>query len=162
MKKTNKSILFLMITFIAVQFAYSSMPVTPQVVEILQSAEQMKETISSDLKGYVMRNGEKVLAENAQPGEIITWEITLRNNISQPVNNIRIDGNIPDQTIFVKNSAANVEYSLDRQTFSRNPTVRDDKGNLVAAPSSRIKAIRFTVSLQGSETKTLTYKTTVK
>ena len=74
MKKTNKSILFLMITFIAVQFAYSSMPVTPQVVEILQSAEQMKETISSDLKGYVMRNGEKVLAENAQPGEIITWE----------------------------------------------------------------------------------------
>lgn len=159
--KTLKFQILVIILLVVTQFANASVILTVPGQPIVK-VEQAKESVSADLKGYVIRNEEKVLAEQARPGEEIIWEMTLHNNASQEISNIKINGKVPEQTVFVKNSAENVEYSLDGKVFSREPHVRDEQGNLIPAPDSLIRAIRFTVSLQAGETKVLTYRTTVK
>lgn len=144
---------------VSVQFSSSVLAFDTPITHIEQ---HQSNTISGDVRGFVFRNGEKIPAVNVVPGEEILWEMTLTNNSAQAVKNISFDGDIPNGTVYVTNSASGVEFSLDGNVFSRTPMVRDQNGSSKAAPVSAYRAIRFTVSLNARETKTLTYKTTVK
>lgn len=148
--------------FLAVSVQFSSSVLAFNVHPQTVISEQQNNTISGEVKGFVFRNGEKIPAVNVVPGEEILWEMTLTNTSARAVRNISFDGDIPQGTVYVTNSASGVDFSLDGKSFSRTPMVRDQSGSLTPAPVSAYRAIRFTVSLQGSETKTLTYKTTVK
>lgn len=143
---------------VGVQFSSSAMAFNIPV----QVVESQKGEVTADIKGYVYRNGEKLPATNVNPGEVIIWELTAHNSYSVPVEKVKIADDIPTQMVYVTNSASNAEFSIDGNNFSRAPMVRDSQGRLVSAPVSAYRAIRFTVSLQANETKTVTYKTTVK
>lgn len=130
--------------------------------KVIEASNFANSSVSGEVIGYVVRDGNKIRATNVSPGEVILWEMTLHNDSLSAVKNIKVDGDIPQGTVFVANSASGGEFSLDGNSFSRAPLMRDSQGRLVSAPVSAYKAIRFTVSLAPNETKTFTYKTTVK
>lgn len=154
--------------FVAVfaQFSTSAAPAVnaaPAGKTVVVAAPNQKQSVTGEVTGYVMRGGRKEAAKDVQPGEVILWELKLQNNSDKAISGIKYDAAIPSGTLFVQNSeSAAAEYSLDNKSFSRSPVVRDSNGNTVAAPVSSFVAIRFTVSLNAGETKTLTYQTTVR
>lgn len=165
MKNFNfKKIIFMtaMAALLLVSVQFSSSVLAFSISSEINAEALQASSVSGDVVGYVYRNGEKMRASNVLPGETIYWEMTLVNSGSRPVTNIKFDGDIPTGTIYVVNSASNVEFSLDGKIFSANPMITDSEGRRVSAPVSSYRAIRFTVSLKAGETKTLTYKTTVK
>lgn len=129
------------------------------------------------LQGAVERAGASVAVEQAglvNPGEIVNWTITSRNQGGAAANDYKTVGRVPPGTAFVAGSAsadegAAILYSIDGgQTFSAQPVVeaRQPDGTMkrTPAPTAMYTHVRYEwkAALAAGEQVAARYKVRVK
>ncbi len=99
-------------------FSLAQQPQTPPAIQV-------------QLTGEVRRGEEMVSVETVSvlPGELLVWQLQVRNASDRNLRNVSTDGLVPRGTAFVAGSAradgAALLYSIDGgRTFSPQPMVR--------------------------------------
>ena len=103
-------------------------------------------------KRVVVENARETLvdAAKAQPGELIQYEATYRNDGKAPVKGVGATVPIPQGMSFLSESAqpGDAQASLDGKTFSKIPLMREVKNAAGAiekqpVPPSQYRAVRW-------------------
>ena len=150
---------------------------------LLASSQAQNQDLSIDLRPYRIvetedENGDiqeqLVLADSAEPGEQIVYQLLLRNNSNSPKDSVVAAAPIPVGTHYIANSATHddsflrLEFSLDGETFAPEPlymVIEDEDGERqVEANPSDYRALRWLLlrPLRGEEVLELHYRVTVQ
>ncbi|MBD1936284.1 DUF11 domain-containing protein [Microcoleus sp. FACHB-68] len=90
-----------------------------------------KQTVIADENGKQKTTWQTLPASAVvQPGDIIRYTLRGENSTTSPVNNFVLTQPIPQQTVYILNSAAGLEakitYSIDNaKTYLANPTIQE-------------------------------------
>ncbi|GAB5559201.1 MAG: hypothetical protein SynsKO_08480 [Synoicihabitans sp.] len=142
-------------------------------------AAQDGNPLKSEMKAYRVvtdAEGEETLVatDNVEPGETVEYVMTYSNVSDQTLNQIRVQGPVPPEMVYVADSASKpagvlVEYSVDGgQTFSVPPVKYQkqlEDGTIVEAVATPdlYNLVRWTISsLSGSDSATLRYRVSVR
>jgi uncharacterized repeat protein (TIGR01451 family) len=115
-----------------------------QAVQMQLSAQ--KQVITKDAQGKPQTSWQSMnpAAASVQPGDVLRYTLTSKNQSNQPVKNLVLTQPVPKGTVFVLNSVTAaaqdtvVLYSIDQgKTFVPQPTIqiRDANGQLVTRPA---------------------------
>jgi uncharacterized repeat protein (TIGR01451 family) len=116
-----------------------------QAVQMQLSAQ--KQVITKDAQGKPQTTWQSMnpAAASVQPGDVLRYTLTSKNQSNQPVKNLVLTQPVPKGTVFVLNSVTAaaaqdtvVLYSIDQgKTFVPQPTiqVRDANGQMVTRPA---------------------------
>lgn len=143
----------------------------------VQASLNSRPAVEVNLSGFVNRESELVAVEKAgavNPGEVLHWSITSRNDGRASAHGYKAIGQIPRGTSYVRDSAtfdgaAAVLFSIDNgKSFSGEPTVEEKQADgstkRVPAPVSSYTQIRYEWSdpLAAGGNVSASYKVKVK
>ena len=145
-------------------------------------AQELDTDVTVTLEGYIVTTetndeGELVevfeLAEEAQPGDLVEYRVTLSNTSDVSVTSAAATGPVPASTFFLADSATQeatylTEFSVDGGDYAQTPVliVTNDDGEeeeVMAAPEDYV-SVRWTLSepLEPQASHSFSYRVQVR